>query len=198
MEGFIGILKELSPIVTMLGVGITIFLLGWRIPSRREVNRIADNLHARMDKEMSNLQTRIDREVSDLQTRIDKEVSNLHMKIEKESADLHMKIEQESSHLQRQIEQESSHLQRQVDKALETTLAITKEIREDMRMMQSQMVRLGERIEANSRAIEALSKAVEANSQAIHVDINNLAAKVEVMSNTLQAEIQSRGDQKPH
>ena len=157
MGELIGALKELSPIVTVLGVGVTVFLLGWRIPSRAEMNRMADNVQKQIDKEASNLQKQ---------------------------------IENETSSRQQQIENETSNLQKQIDKVFTTSLAITNEIREDMRVMQSQIVRLGEKIDANSQAIHA-------NSQAIHADISKLTAKIEVVFHALRAEVGNRNEHEP-
>ena len=66
-----------------------------------------------------------------------------------------------------------------------TNLTITTEIREDMRLMQSQIVSLGEKIDANSREIHA-------NAQAVHADISKLTAKIEVLSHIIEAEIEKR------
>lgn len=137
MEGLLSTLKEIEPFVTILGFGVTIYLLIWRIPSKAEINRIADNIQE--------------------------------------------KIGEEASSGQEQIENETSNLQKQIDKVFATSLAITNEIREDMRSMQSQIVRLGEKIDANS--------------QAIHADISKLTAKIEVVSHALQAEVGNRGNQ---
>ena len=155
MEELISALKELSPVVTALGVGITVFLLGWRIPSRAEMNRMTDNLQKQINKEVTNLQKQ---------------------------------IENETSSRQQQIESETSNLQKQIDKVFATSLAITNEIREDMRLMQSQMVRLGEKVDANTEAIHT-------NAQAVHADISKLTAKVEIISHALQAEVGNRDDQ---
>ena len=148
MEELMGAMKELLPIVTILGFAVTIFLLGWRIPSRAEMNRIADNLQKQIYNETSSRQKQ---------------------------------IEGATTSLQKQIESETANLQKQIDKVFTTNLAITNEIREDMRLMQSQMVRLGEKIDANS--------------QAIHADISKLTAKIEVVSHALQAEVGNRDNQ---
>ena len=148
MEELMGAMKELLPIVTILGFAVTIFLLGWRIPSRAEMNRIADNLQKQIYNETSSRQ---------------KQIENV------------------TTSLQKQIESETANLQKQIDKVFTTNLAITNEIREDMRLMQSQMVRLGETIDANS--------------QAIHADISKLTAKIEVVSHALQAEVGNRDNQ---
>ena len=161
MGELIGVLKELSPIVTILGFGVTIFLLGWRIPSRAEMNRMADNLQKQIEKDTSSRQTQIEKDTSNLQTQIEKETSNL----------------------QTQIEKDTSNLQKQIDKVFATTLTITNEIREDMRVMQSQIVRLGEKIDANSHAI--------------HADISKLTAKIEVVFHALRAEVGNRDEHEP-
>lgn len=144
MEGLLSTLKEIEPFVTILGFGVTIYLLIWRIPSKAEINRIADNIQE--------------------------------------------KIDEEASSGQEQIENETSNLQKQIDKVFATSLAITNEIREDMRLMQSQMVRLGEKIDANTEAIHA-------NAQATHADISKLTAKIEIVSHALQAEVGNRDNQ---
>ena len=54
--------------------------------------------------------------------------------------------------------------------------------------MQSQMVRLGEKIDANTEAIHA-------NAQATHADISKLTAKIEIVSHALQAEVGNRDNQ---
>ena len=159
MREMMGALKELMPIFTILGFGVTIFLLGWRIPSRAEMNRMADNLQKQIDKETFSRQNQIENATSNLQKQIENATSNL----------------------QKQIENETSNLQKQIDKVFATSLAITNEIREDMRSMQSQIVRLGEKIDANS--------------QAIHADISKLTAKVEIVSHALQAEVGNRDNQ---
>ena len=159
MEELMGAMKELLPIVTILGFAVTIFLLGWRIPSRAEMNRIADNL----------------------QKQIYNETSSRQKQIESTTTSLQKQIESTTTNLQKQIESETANLQKQIDKVFTTNLAITNEIREDMRLMQSQMVRLGEKIDANS--------------QAIHTDISKLTAKIEVVSHALQAEVGNRDNQ---
>ena len=210
MEELMGAMKELLPIVTILGFGVTIFLLGWRIPSRAEMNRIADNLQRQIDKESSsrqeqigsvttNLQKQIENETSILQKQIESGTSILQKQIENETSNLQKQIENETSgrqeqigsvttNLQKQIENETSNLQQQIDKVFTTSLAITNEIREDMRLMQSQMVRLGEKIDANTEAIHA-------NAQATHADISKLTAKIEIVSHALQAEVGNRDNQ---
>ena len=119
MEELISALKELSPIVTALGVGITVFLLIWRVPSKAYMKRLFDDIQTRLERNTSSLQ---------------------------------------------------------------------EHIREDMRLMQSQMVRLGEKIDANTEAIHA-------NAQATHADISKLTAKIEIVSHALQAEVGNRGNQ---
>ena len=148
MEGLLGTLKEIEPFVTILGFAVTIYLLIWRVPSKAEVNRIADNLQKQIYNETSSRQKQ---------------------------------IEGTTTSRQKQIENETANLQKQIDKVFTTNLAITNEIREDMRLMQSQMVRLGEKIDANS--------------QAIHADISKLTAKIEVVSHALQAEVGNRDNQ---
>ena len=177
MVELMGAMKELLPIVTILGFGVTIFLLGWRIPSRAEMNRIADNL-----------QKQIDKEASSRQEQIGSVTTNLQKQIENETSGRQQQIGSEISNLQKQIENETSNLQQQIDKVFTTSLAITNEIREDMRLMQSQMVRLGEKIDANTEAIHA-------NAQATHADISKLTAKVEIVSHALQAEVGNRDNQ---
>ena len=139
-----GAMKDLLPFITILGFGVTIFLLGWRIPSRVEMNRIADNLQKQIYKETSSRQE--------------------------------------------QVERVTTNLQKQIDKVFTTSLAITNEIREDMRLMQSQIVRLGEKIDANSEAIHA-------NTQAMHADISKLTAEIEIVSHALRAEVVNRDGQ---
>ena len=133
MEELISALKELSPIVTALGVGITVFLLIWRVPSKAYMKRLFDNI-------------------------------------------------------QTQLERNTFSLQEHLGKAHTTPPGITYVIREDMRLMQSQMVRLGEKVDANTEAIHA-------NAQATHADISKLTAKVEIISHALQAEVGNRDDQ---
>ncbi len=87
MEDLLAQLKEWSPLVTVLGVGITIFLLGWRFPSKADVNRSDDNL------------------------------------------------------------------QKQINQGIDSTLAVTKEIREDMRQMRMEIAKLADKIEANTHTI---------------------------------------------
>ena len=159
MEGLLGTLKEIEPFVTILGFAVTIYLLIWRVPSKAEVNRIADNL----------------------QNQIYNETSSRQKQIEGTTTSRQKQIENETSSRQKQIENVTTSLQKQIDKVFTTNLAITNEIREDMRLMQSQMVRLGEKIDANS--------------QAIHADISKLTAKIEVVSHALQAEVGNRDNQ---
>ena len=87
MESLLAELKEWSPLVTVLGVGITIFLLGWRFPSKADVNRGDDNLH------------------------------------------------------------------KQINQGIELTLAVNKEIREDIRQMRLEIAKLADKIEANTHTI---------------------------------------------
>lgn len=59
MDGFIDVLKVWLPLAiglcTFVGVCITIFLLGWRIPSRADMDRRYDRLDKRIDGEISKL-----------------------------------------------------------------------------------------------------------------------------------------------
>ena len=82
--------------------------------------------------------------------------------------------------IQTRLEKEMSSPREQVGKAFATTLAITNDIREDLRLMQSQIVGLGEKIDANS--------------QTFHADMSKLTDKIEANSQALRAEIQNRAD----
>ena len=170
MEGLLGTLKEIEPFVTILGFAVTIYLLIWRVPSKAEVNRIADNL-----------QNQIYNETSSRQKQIEGTTTSRQKQIENETASRQKQIEGATTSLQEQIESTTTNLQKQIDKVFTTSLAITNEIREDMRLMQSQMVRLGEKIDANT--------------EAIHADISKLNAKIEVVSHVLQAEVGNRDNQ---
>jgi D-ribose pyranose/furanose isomerase RbsD len=99
VEGLLVALKEWSPLVTVLGVGITIFLLGWRFPSKADVNRGDDNL------------------------------------------------------------------QKQINQGIDLTLAVTKEIREDMRQMRSEIAELTGNLHTE---IAKLADKIEANTHTIH------------------------------
>ncbi len=133
MEGLLSTLKEIEPFVTILGFGVTIYLLIWRVPSKAYTKRLFDNI-------------------------------------------------------QTNLERNTSSLQEYIGKAYTTPPGITNEIREDMRLMQSQMVRLGEKVDANTEAIHA-------NAQATHADISKLTAKIEIVSHALQAEVGNRDNQ---
>jgi hypothetical protein len=133
MDGLLSTLKEIEPFVTILGFGVTIYLLIWRVPSKAHMKRLFDNI-------------------------------------------------------QTQLERNTSSLQEHIGKAHTTPPGITNEIREDMRLMQSQMVRLGEKIDANTEAIHA-------NAQAIHADISKLTVKIEIVSHAMQVEVGNRDDQ---
>ena len=109
MEGLLGELKEWSPLVTVLGVGITIFLLGWRFPSKADVNRGDDNL------------------------------------------------------------------QRQVNQGIELTLAVNKEIREDMRQMRSEIAELTRNLHTE---IAKLTDKIEANTLTIHERIDERTREI--------------------
>ena len=110
MEGLLAELKEWSPLVTVLGVGITIFLLGWRFPSKADVNRGDDNP------------------------------------------------------------------QKQINQGIELTLAVNKEIREDMRQMRLEtaelMHKLYEGIRQMRLEIAKLADKIEANTHTIHERID--------------------------
>ena len=188
MGELMGAMKDLLPFVTILGFGVTIFLLGWRIPSRVEMNRIADNLQKQIYKETSSRQEQVESVTTNLQKQIESVTTNLQKQIESATANLQKQIESATANLQKQIENETSNLQKQIDKVFTTSLAITNEIREDMRLMQSQIVRLGEKIDANSEAIHA-------NTQAMHADISKLTAKIEIVSHALRAEVVNRDGQ---
>ena len=109
MEGLLGELKEWSPLVTVLGVGITIFLLGWRFPSKADVNRGDDNL------------------------------------------------------------------QRQINQGIELTLAVNKEIREDMRQMRSEIAELTRNLHTE---IAKLTDKIEANTLTIHEKIDERTREI--------------------
>lgn len=59
MDGFIDVLKVWLPLAiglcSFVGVCITIFLLGWQIPSRADMDRRHDRLDKRIDGEISKL-----------------------------------------------------------------------------------------------------------------------------------------------
>ncbi len=181
MEGLLGTLKEIEPFVTILGFAVTIYLLIWRVPSKAEVNRIADNLQNQIYNETSSRQKQIEGTTTSRQKQIENETASRQKQIEGATTSLQEQIESTTTNLQKQIENETSNLQKQIDKVFTTSLAITNEIREDMRLMQSQMVRLGEKIDANT--------------EAIHADISKLNAKIEVVSHVLQAEVGNRDNQ---
>lgn len=109
MEGLLGELKEWSPLVTVLGVGITIFLLGWRFPSKADVNRGDDNL------------------------------------------------------------------QRQINQGIDLTLAVNKEIREDMRQMRSEIAELTRNLHTE---IAKLTDKIEANTLTIHERIDERTREI--------------------
>ena len=120
MEGLIAELKVWIPLAvglcSLIGICITIFLLGWRIPSKAEMNRADDNL------------------------------------------------------------------QQQINHGVDLTLAVTKEIREDMRQMRSEILTLADKIESISQAIQAdiskLNDKIDSNSQAIRTDMGKLSDKL--------------------
>ena len=120
MEGLIAELKVWVPLAvglcSLVGISITIFLLGWRIPSKAEMNRGDDNL------------------------------------------------------------------QQQINHGIDLTLAVTKEIREDMRQMRSEILTLADKIESISQTIHAdiskLNDKIDSNSQAIRTDMSKLSDKL--------------------
>ena len=54
MEGLVAELKVWVPLAvglcSLIGICITIFLLGWRIPSKAEMNRADDNLQQQINR----------------------------------------------------------------------------------------------------------------------------------------------------
>ena len=134
MEGLLGELKEWSPLVTVLGVGITIFLLGWRFPSKADVNRGDDNL------------------------------------------------------------------QKQINQGIDLTLAVTKEIREDMRQMRSEIVKLADKVDANSQVFQTEIAELTGNFHSeiakltgnFHTGIAKLTDKIEVNTHTIHERIDER------
>ena len=123
MEGLLAELKEWSPLVTVLGVGITIFLLGWRFPSKADVNRGDVNL------------------------------------------------------------------QKQINQGIDLTLAVIKEIREDMRQMRMEIAKLADKIEATTHTIH---ERINANSQAVHTEIAKLTDKIEATTHTIHERFDER------
>ena len=119
MEGLLGELKEWSPLVTVLGVGITIFLLGWRFPSKADVNRGDDNL------------------------------------------------------------------QRQINQGIDLTLAVNKEIREDMRQMRSEIAELTRNLHTE---IAKLTDKIEANTLTIHERIDERTREIRLEIRELNKE----------
>ena len=136
MEVLIAELKVWIPLAvglcSLIGICITIFLLGWRIPSKADMNRADDNL------------------------------------------------------------------QQQINHGVDLTLAVTKEIREDMRQMRSEILNLADKIEANSQAFRTdmsnLSERIEANSQAFRADMSNLSERIEANSQTIRADMSKLND----
>jgi hypothetical protein len=134
VEGLLGELKEWSPLVTVLGVGITIFLLGWRFPSKADVNRGYDNL------------------------------------------------------------------QRQINQGIDLTLAVTKEIREDMRQMRSEIVKLADKVDANSQVFQTEIAEFTGNFHSeiakltgnFHTEIAKFTDKIEVNTHTIHERIDER------
>jgi gas vesicle protein len=134
VEGLLGELKEWSPLVTVLGVGITIFLLGWRFPSKADVNRGDDNL------------------------------------------------------------------QKQINQGIDLTLAVTKEIREDMRQMRSEIVKLADKVDANSQVFQTEIAEFTGNFHSeiakltgnFHTEIAKFTDKIEVNTHTIHERIDER------
>lgn len=145
MDGPIDILTIWLPLVvnlyTFLGICVTIFLLGWRIPGKADISALRTDMNRADDK---------------LEKRIDGEIANLTNAL---------------------------------NQGLAATLAVTHEIREDMRQMRSEIQRLADKIDSTS---QALNNKIDVNSQASHVDTRKLTEQLNNVANDLRAEIREQ------
>lgn len=108
MDGFIDVLKVWLPLAiglcSFVGVCITIFLLGWRIPSRADMDRRHDRLDKRIDGEISKLTNALNQGLAD---KIDTNSQALNDKIDANSQTLNDKIDTTSQALNDKIDANS-------------------------------------------------------------------------------------------
>ena len=91
--------------------------------------------------------------------------------------------------LEKRIDGEIANLTNALNQGLAATLAVTHEIREDMRQMRSEIQRLSDKIDSTS---QALNNKIDVNSQASHVDTRKLTEQLNNVANDLRAEIREQ------
>ena len=102
MEGLLGELKEWSPLVTVLGVGITIFLLGWRFPSKADVNRGDDNLQRQINQGID-LTLAVNKEIREDTRQMRSEIAKLTDKIEANTLTIRERIDERTREIRSEI-----------------------------------------------------------------------------------------------
>ena len=102
--------------------------------------------------------------------------------------------------LKADVNRADDNLQKQINHAVDLTLSVTQEIREDMRQMRSEFLKLGEKMDAGFTRLDdkidsgltRLDDKMEANSQASHAETMKLTEKIDNVANDLRAEIRNR------
>ncbi len=122
MEGLLGELKEWSPLVTVLGVGITIFLLGWRFPSKADVNRGDDNLQKQINQGIE-LTLAVNKEIREDMRQMRLETAELMHKLYEDIRQMRLEI----AKLADKIEANTHTIHERID---ERTRELRSEIRE--------------------------------------------------------------------
>lgn len=126
MEGLLGELKEWSPLVTMLGVGITIFLLGWRFPNKAVVNKGDDNLQRQINQRID-LTLAVNKEIREDTRQMRSEIAELTRNLHTETAKLTDNFHTEIAKLSDKIEANTLTILERID---ESAREIRLEIRE--------------------------------------------------------------------
>lgn len=113
MEGLLGELKEWSPLVTVLGVGITIFLLGWRFPSKADVNRGDDNLQRQINQGID-LTLAVNKEIREDMRQMRSEIAELTRNLHTEIAKLTDKIEASTLTILERIDERTREIRSEI------------------------------------------------------------------------------------
>ena len=139
------------------------------------------------------------------------DITGLKSDLKEDMAGLESGLKDDIAGLKADMNRADDNLQKQISHAVDLTLSVTQEIREDMRQMHSEFLKLGEKMDAGlfkldekmdagftrlddkiDSGLTRLDDKMEANSQASHVETMKLTEKIDNVANDLRAEIRER------
>ena len=170
MEGFLGELKEWCSLFSAFGVGITIFLLVWRFPSKAYVNRGDDNLQRQINQGI------------DLTLTVTKGIREDMRQMRSEKAELMRQFFEEM----RQMRSEKAEFMRGFS--------------EEMRQMRSENAELTEKFHTeNAKLTDTLHVEIGKVTNTLHTEIAKLSDKIDEKTSEVRSEIRELNkDYKAH